>query len=116
MLERTGYSTFLFDRRKDKTGAGADAIQTLAHDIFKQLPGPFAASRVSVQNGYGGGADGPGLQDGTSFPDNRNHRIEFRLGHRERSALDSSHPLPGARKRKIERRGDGHAGRAIDLL
>ena len=42
MLERTGDSAFLFHRRKDKTGAGSDAIQTLAHDIFEQLPGPFA--------------------------------------------------------------------------
>lgn len=95
----------------------SSALQALPHDIFEQLTGSFAVDRVSVQNGHGRSADGPGLQYGTSFFSDRNDRFELLPDNCKRVYFSPlPRALPRARVRKIDRGGDGHAGRTIDLL
>src|ERR1700693_2643592 len=116
MKEAARDRILIFHTGEHEIRVDPETLQTLAHDVFEQLPRPLATNRVGVENSYTRRADGPGLQDGPAFLEDGDQRFQLRLGDGKRRTLHRGNPLPGRGMAELMRRGDDHAGGAVDLL
>src|SRR5437588_9082967 len=93
MLQAACNGILIFGARQDEIGGDAEALETLAHDVFEQLAGAVAADGVGIENADGGVADGTGLEDWAAILEDADDGIQLILGYGKWSALDGGDAL-----------------------
>jgi hypothetical protein len=107
---------FVLGAGQHVVGVHAEALQSLAHDVLKELAATLAAEGIAVENPNTWGADRTRLKNRPPFFEDSDHGIQLVLGDRKRRALDGRDALPGHRVSIIERGRDHHARSAVNLL
>jgi hypothetical protein len=116
VLHAARHGILIFGTRQHKIRTHPKAFQPLPHDVLEQLPGPFPADRIGVENSNAWRSDGPSLEDRPAFFQYADDGFQLFFGDGEGCALDGGDALSRYGVAEVQRSGDDYAGGAVDLL
>src|SRR5579862_1312076 len=115
MLQGPRYGALFFHHGESESRRNTEAFQALAQDALKGLTRAVAVAWIGIEDCHGWGSDRAGLQNRAAFPKDIGNGLELILGHCKGRTLHGRDSGPRARIREIQRSGDRHASRAVNL-